>query len=123
MSDLLSKVTPLTRSIIWLTQEVTTTSATYKTIDYLLNGLLTASLSSNPEAQSRVIISSNFSFPFHVYVTKEIVPGEYQSFLKLLEKDLTSESTILVIDENDAQKVLTKATPPDIQAKFHFITR
>ncbi len=123
MSDLLSKVTSLTRSIIWLTQEVSATSATYKAIDYLLNGLLTASLHSNPEAQSRVIISTNFSFPFHVYVTKEIVPVEYQSFLKLLKKELTSESTILVIDENDAQKILTKATPADIQAKFHFITK
>jgi hypothetical protein len=121
MSDILSSVTPLTRSIIWLTAELSPDSAHYKAVDYLLNGLLTASLNSHPEAGSRVILSSNFNFPFHVYVTKEIIPTEYGSFLKLLQKDLAAESTILVIDEIDASSALSKKTPAEIQSKFQII--
>lgn len=121
MSDILSSVTPLTRSIIWLTAELSPASVHYKALDYLLNGLLTASLNSHPDATSRVILSSNFNLPFHVYVAKEILPMEYESFLKLLQKDLSAESTILVIDEIEASSPLAQRTPAEIQSKFQII--
>lgn len=120
MNDLISKVTPLTRSIIWLTgPSISFSSESYKAVDYLLNGLLTASLKAQPEVNSRVIFSENFGHPLHVFITKEIVTSEYESFLKLLRKDVTQESGILVIDESASFQSLLQMSPEDIRSRLH----
>lgn len=121
MNEILGKVTPLTKGIIWLHPGVPSpASATYKAVDYLLNGLLTAGLSKgNPEASSRVLLSTNFHSPFHVFIVDKLVKQEYESFLLLLKKDLTSESSVLVIDEADGFSSLLSKTPNDVKSLLH----
>lgn len=122
MNDILSKVTPLTRGIIWLHEtELKPSSATFKNVDYLLNGLLTAGLKSAPQISSRVIMGTNFHSPLHVYVASKIVKEEFESFLKLLKKDIGIESTVLVIDEADAFNHLMEKTPKEMKSLLHLL--
>lgn len=122
MNDILSKVTPLTRGIIWLQKgHPNPISATYRSLDYLLNGLITATVTTRPEATSRVLMTTNFHFPLHVLIVTKFIPEEYESFLKLLKKDLGSESTVLVIDENDAFNKILEHTPQDLKSVLHLL--
>ena len=107
MNNLLNHVTPLTRGIIWLTEdEKNQDSSYYKEIDYLLDGLLTANLKTVENVTSRVIVGKNFDKLFYVLVTNKVVPAEVQSFLSLFEKDLSSENDIILIDENNQAAAL-----------------
>ena len=120
MTDIISQVTPLTRSIIWLVSgDLKPSSNSYKAVDYLLNGLLTASLNANPKLSSRLIVSESFGAPLNVFVIHEFHANEYGSFLKLIEKDLTAETSVLVIDETDSYQTLVKNTPANIKTKLH----
>lgn len=120
MNDILSKVTPLTRGIIWLHQgEPNPASLTYQSLDYLFNGLLTATLGTRPEASSRVMLTTNFHSPLHVFFVSSFVPDEYESFMKLLKKDLGSENTVLVIDECDAFNTVLGHTPKELKSILH----
>lgn len=103
MNDLIGHVTPLTRGIIWLTQNETNTAGPYYTgIDYLLDGLLTANLTAVKDLKSRVVIGKNFGKPLFVMILKEIKKDEIESYLSLLKKDLLPEEDIIVVDECDA---------------------
>lgn len=119
MSNLLNQVTPLTRGIIWLTEnERNVLNPYYKEIDYLLDGLLTASLKTKDDATSRVIIGKNFDKLFFVIVLKKIISSEFQSFLALFQNDLLSENDVIVIDELDEfdnLKPLIKGISPHLR--------
>lgn len=118
MTDIVSKVTPLTRGIIWLTQgEARVSDSTYRALDYLLNGLLTAG-TAEKHSKSRVIISSNFNKPLYVFVVQELVREEYESYLQLLKKDLSDENTVLVIDDSESFTDLQKMTSTDIRSQL-----
>jgi hypothetical protein len=120
MNDILSKVTPLTRGIIWLRQgEFESGSTTYKSLDYLLNGLLSAGIKNNPDVSSHVMVSSNFHFPIHLFMVKELDHKEYESYLKLFSNNLTSENNILVIDETEGFQALLSKTPQEIKSLLH----
>lgn len=100
MSSLLNQVTPLTRGIIWLTEnERDVQNPYYKEIDYLLDGLLTANLNAARDVSSRVIVGNNFDKLFYVLVAKDILRSEIDSYLSLFQNDLVTENDILVIDE------------------------
>ncbi len=100
MSNLLNQVTPLSRGLIWLTEnERDVQNPYYKEIDYLLDGLLTANLNTDKEVSSRVIVGNNFDKLFYVLVAREILRPEVDSYLSLFQEDLVAENDILVIDE------------------------
>lgn len=113
MSKLLDQVTPLTRGIIWLTDnEKDIQNPNYKDIDYLLDGLLTANLEATNNVSSRVIVGTNFDKPFYVLVVRDVVRPEVESFLSLFEKDLISENDFIVLDESKSFEKLKPFLKP-----------
>lgn len=101
MNELLNQVTPLTRGIIWLTNDETKSNNPYYAgIDYLLDGLLTANLQTSKDVSSRVIVGENFNHALYVMVIKEVKSSEIQSYLTLLKGQLGPENDIIVIDES-----------------------
>lgn len=106
MNDLIKQVTPLTRAIIWIVKDECHSSLThYSSIDYLLDGLLTANLNASKNLSSRVIVGSNFNNPLYVMILKELRPSELESFVSLFKEKLGPENDILVLD--DAEKFST----------------
>lgn len=100
MNELIDQVTPLTRGIIWITQNMADpANPHYAGIDYLLDGLLTANIQKVPQASSRVIIGQNFNNPLYVLIVSEVKTNEVQSFLSLFASNLNSENSVLMIDE------------------------
>jgi hypothetical protein len=120
MIDLLAQVTPLTKGIIWITNgDITTQQKYYKDIDYLLNGLLTATLNSSA-TKTHVLVSENFGNSFYVFAGN-VQKQELTSFLELVKPHLKDENTLVLIDENDAFKDLKKGIPEVIQSKIQSI--
>jgi hypothetical protein len=121
MSEIISKVTPLSRGLIWLASHITPSSETYKAIDYLANGLLTATLSQTRNFETLVIHAQNYHFPLHIFVVRELKETEFESYLSLLKPNLLSENNILVIDERDGLGELLKSSPKDIQSHYQIL--
>lgn len=115
MNDLIKQVTPLTRGIIWLVQdEKNIGNPYYSELDYLLNGLLTASVSQGIDLPSRVMIGENFSRSLVVMVANDIKSSDVENYASLV-KDLGPEDNILLIDElnlGEKLKLLTKEISP-----------
>jgi hypothetical protein len=99
MSSLLNQVTPLTKGILWLCPALSASDPQYEEIDYLVDGLLTASLEGNKGDVCQLIIGENFGRPFYVMIVKEPKEVELLSFLQLIKKDLGPENNIVVIDQ------------------------
>lgn len=102
MTDFRTKITPLTRGIIWIIPEqLDVSNSYYSEIDYLLDGLLTAKLNISELTSSCLIVGKNFNRPLYVMIIKKIVPNEVDSFVNLIRKELGQESDIIVIDETN----------------------
>lgn len=109
MNKLISKVSPLTKAIIWLAQKpIEPQSESYRAIDYLLNGLLTSSINANPELSSRVLIAEQFGETLHVFIAHKAASSEFTHFTKLIEDNITSENNILLIDEISSFEEMSK---------------
>jgi hypothetical protein len=109
MNDLMSKVSPKTRGIIWLPANLKDSShPNYQGLDYLLDGLLTAHIQTTAELTSRLIIGKNFNKDIYVLVIEKFVPSEFKSFEALILTKLTEEDDILVIDDQGAFETLSK---------------
>lgn len=122
MSDFLSLITPHTTGIIWLPAgEINLNDPYYKSVDYILNGLLTAGIEQLSGLNSQVIIGKNFNHPIYVLIAKDLVPKELASFYSLFEKELKLESKILVIDEKDKFDQLQKHSSKDIIPRFQLV--
>ncbi len=120
MNDLFSKVTPLTCGIIWVAPEVLNHhDDMYKSMDYLLNGLLTSSLTDNPNHNSRVLITQNFHQQLAIFIFNRFNPNEYESYLNMIQTNLTSEQSILVIDEGNFFQNLLQSTPHHFKSFLH----
>lgn len=121
MSNLISSVTPQTAGILWLRPiEVSTTTPEYQAIDYLLDGLLTATSSSVIDSGSKVIIGKNFNRSLTVFiVTDETKPQEFESFFSLIKKDLKADDRILVVDDMNSYEKLRPKIPKDLLTHFH----
>lgn len=116
MNKLISKVSPLTKAIIWLTAKpIDSTSKNYKAIDYLLNGLLTSSINANPDISSRVLIGEQFGEELHIYIAHEVLSSEFKHFLKLIENKITTECNILFIDDLSLFEETNKYLSPNLR--------
>lgn len=122
MNDLVQEVTPLTRAIVWLKPaEVSQNDTNYKAIDYLLDGLLTATLKENSNATA-LLVGKNFDRQIYVFATtKDPRKNELESFLSLLEKELVSEDRILVVDDVDGRESFLRLIPQKLLPHFHVI--
>ncbi len=121
MTDLLAQVTPLTKGIIWLTNgRVSAEKNFYKEIDYLLNGLLTATLASQPDL-SHVLVSENFGQSLYVFAGSNAEAKDIESFMELIKSQLEAENNLLLIDEKDSFKDLRKSIPIELQNKIQVI--
>lgn len=120
MNDLVQEVSPLTRAIVWLkSAEVSQNNPHYKAIDYLLDGLLTASLRENPRA-SALLVGKNFDRNIYVFATtKEPKKSELESFLSLLEKELGSNDKILIVDDVEGRESFLKLVPERLRSHCH----
>ncbi len=119
MTSLIQKVTPLTRGLIWsCPREINSQLSNYKEIDYLVNGLLTASLIQNSDHHSRVIVSENFGHTFYVLVGHEISDAEFSSYFNLIKNQLTGENHLLLVDENKLFNHIQKVAPSDLKSKI-----
>ena len=123
MTDFLSEVTPLSRGLIWLRkEEVVTSFFTYKWIDYLLDGLLTASMNASQNPPMGLLVGKNFGKDFYVFLShNDIAPQELTSFYNLLSPIMTAEEDILIVDETESYQKLLKMTPDDLKKKFRLI--
>lgn len=120
MNEIIGLVTPNTRAIIWLPGEVIISeSETYRQVDYLLDGLLTATLNTTAENSSLLLLGNSFNSPLHVFIVRKTVDKEVQGFITLISKELTGENRILVIDEASKLREVLKNIPKDIQSKLH----
>jgi hypothetical protein len=121
MTDLLEQVTPLTKGIIWLTSgSICSQKKFYKEIDYLLNGLLTATLNSQPDF-SHVLLSENFGQNFYVFAGSNATAKDVASFLNLIKSQLEVENNVLLIDEIDSFKDMKTSIPVEFQNKLQTI--
>jgi len=117
MTDLLAQVTPLAKGIIWITSgEITSQNKFYKEIDYLLDGLLTATLNSAP-ATTHVLLSENFGNNFYV-LAGSVEETHLKNYMDLVMPHLLDEDRVLLIDERDSFKNLKKSLPAELQNKI-----
>ncbi len=122
MNDLVQEVSPLTRAIVWLkTAEVSQNDIHYKSIDYLLDGLLTATLKENANATA-LLVGRNFDRKIYVFATtKDPKKNELESFLSLLEKELVSGDRILIVDDVEGRESFLRLIPQKLLPHFHVI--
>lgn len=120
MSDLLQEVTPLTRALVWLApSELDFRTTNYRAVDYLLDGLLTASLNSSPTSDL-VLVGKNFNRELFVLILRsELEKTQVENFLSLLEKDLGTEDKILILDEAKKREDFRRLVPQKILPHIH----
>lgn len=122
MTDLLTQVTPLTKGILWFTSnELNVQKSFYKDIDYLLNGLLTATRNSSTDFKSHVLISENFGKSFYVLAGANVTDADIRSYFDLVANQLEGESEFLVIDESASFSKFEKLIPKALENKFRQI--
>lgn len=118
MSDLRKTVLPSTKSIIWLCpSEAPKAHPHFDDIDYLLDGLLTATFSQN-EIRSTTVLGNNFNENFFVFVAPELASKELKSFIELMEKSLNEEDEILVIDDRNEMSGLQNLIPKEFRSRL-----
>ena len=119
MTNLLSQVTPLTKGLLWFTSgELSPEKSFYKDVDYLLNGLLTATLKSSSAEGSHVLISENFGQSFFVIVGNKVSEKEFNSYFNLINPQLTGEGNILLIDETGEFEKMSRPSVAQIQSRI-----
>lgn len=118
MSELRKTVKPQTKSIIWLSpKEAPKSHLHFSEIDYLLDGLLTATFSQK-ELKATTILGRNYRENFFVFVAPEIKSKELKSFIELMEKNLNEEDEILVVDDRNEIDGLSSQIPKAIRPRL-----
>ncbi len=121
MNDLIQEVTPLTKAIVWLRPEtLSSQDQHYKAIDYLLDGLLTATLKEN-NSPSFLLVGKSFNRQLFVFAIRESNQKDLNSFLSLVEKDMKAEDRILVVDDTEGREKFLKLVPQKIMSHFHVL--
>jgi hypothetical protein len=119
MNSILAQVTPLTKAVIWATHEQIDSETTcFREIDYLLNGLLTATLKNAYTSDGNVLVSENFGKNLFVYVGPLRGEKNLISFFDLIAGQLQQESTIIFIDDINKYDQFLKLAPLEIKNKI-----
>ncbi len=121
MNNLLNGVSPNTRGLIWLSEKLGQDNPYYDGVNYLLDGLLTASLIKTQALSSQVVIGNNFGQLFYVFIVQDFVEKEFQSYLELIQTNLLTEYEVIVIDEQKFFDSLLKKVPKEIKGHFRLI--
>ena len=122
MSNLLSQVTPLTRGLLWFCKDpIGPDQAFYKDVDYLLNGLLTATLKNVTTSSAHVLVSENFGQTLYVIIGTNISDRELESYFELIKTKLTAECDLILIDEINSFNKIQNLAPSEIKSKIHVI--
>lgn len=122
MNEIIQEVTPLTKAIVWLRPEtISAQNVHYKALDYLLDGLLTATLKDSSNSTS-LLVGKNFNQKLFVFATmKDPRKTELESFFSLLEKDMGAEDRILVVDDVEGREDFLRLIPKKLLSHFHVI--
>lgn len=116
MNNLISKISPLTKAVIWLAPSpIQKEGTSYKAVDYLLNGLLTSSINAMEDLNSRLLLGEHFSDKLYIFIAHNLNSSELNHFVRLIEPGMTSENNILVIDELNKMEELIKGLPAGIK--------
>jgi hypothetical protein len=119
MTNILSQVTPLTKGLLWLTTTPASVDKSfYKDVDYLLNGLLTATLKKSDATGSHVLITENFGQSFYVIVGNEATDAELKNYFELLRPVMKDDNNILLIDESGSFAKIQKLAPEALRSKI-----
>jgi hypothetical protein len=122
MNDIVAQVTPLTRGVLWFPAgAIAAQSPTFQALDYLLDGLLTSSLSTTEASSSRTIIGKSFNNDLYVFVAQEVRNNEFDSFLRLVRPQLKSDNDLIVIDEAEIFSKLRNQIPKDLGPQFRML--
>lgn len=122
MTNILSQVTPLTKGLLWLTSSpVSVDKSFYKDVDYLLNGLLTATLKNSEATGSHVLITENFGQSFYVIVGNEASDTELKNYFELLKPLMKDDNNIILIDESGSFAKIQKLAPEGLRSKIQVI--
>lgn len=118
MNELRSSVGPKTKSLIWLSpKEGPKAHRHFDEIDYLLDGLLTATFSQS-ELKPTTILGNNFGENLFVFVAPDNASAELKSYVELMEKNLKEEDEILVVDDRSEIDDLTSKIPKSIRPRL-----
>jgi hypothetical protein len=118
MSEIRKTVHPSTKSLIWLCpKEAAKSHPHFEEIDYLLDGLLTATFFQT-DMKATTILGNNFKENFFVFVSPEIDSKELKSFLELMEKNLNESDEILVVDDRNEMEELNPLIPKAFRSRL-----
>ncbi len=122
MNDLVHEVSPLTRAIVWLKPaNVSPNDVHYKAIDYLLDGLLTATMKEGSHATA-LLVGKNFDRKIYVLATtNEPKKTELESFLSLLEKEMVTGDRILIVDDVEGKESFLTLVPRNLRTYCHIL--
>lgn len=116
MNNLISKVSPLTKAIIWLAPSpLDKEGASYKALDYLLNGLLTSSVNAQEDLDSRLLLGEHFADKLYIFISHNLNSSQINHFIRLVEPNMTSDNNMLLIDELNKHDELNKILPANIK--------
>jgi hypothetical protein len=105
--------------VIWFTkQESDSLNNHYKVIDYLCDGILTASQTTLHQKSSLVLAATNFGSPLMVFVAKSIVKKEVESFLTLVKIEEVAAGNILLVDDGNLLPELERMFPKKVTEKL-----
>jgi hypothetical protein len=122
MINILPKVTPLTKGLLWFTNgEINRQKPFYKDVDYLLNGLLTATLNSTNSKGPHVLVGENFGNQFFVIVGEIVEEKAIKNYFELIKPQLNGESDLLLIDECNSFSTIRSFAPEEIKSKIHIV--
>lgn len=119
MNNLLKQITPNTKGVIWISPEIDDVQSYYfKTLDYLLNGLYSATKLANPEAKDHTFVGDSFGRSVYVYVAKEFKNDSLKNFFSLFDQSLTDDQRIIWISENQSLEGIYDKLPKDFTSKI-----
>lgn len=102
MSDLISQVSPSVKAIIWVPGSAPKfTDGTYKSVDYILDGLLTAKLKHTDRLESQVLLGTSFGKNLYIFISENVEAKDLKNLKTLISTDLADDSEILVVNESD----------------------
>lgn len=102
MSDLIAEVSPAVRAILWIPASAPKSSdATYKSVDYLLDGLLTAKFKHDENLQGQVLLGTSFGKNLYIYISEGLETKDLKNLKTLLKPELVDDAEILVVNESD----------------------